>query len=203
MISLRRAIIGGIIALAYAGGAFAQEAPDRAAALAAWDDIHTVASHPRCTNCHVGPAGVPLWEGLGHEEAADQAPVHGMNILADESRIGAETMPCRTCHISAASENTVPHAPPMIADAWRLPPIEMAWQGKTSAEICAQLRDPDSNGAFTPEDLSDHLRTSAFVAWGFAPGAGRAAAPGSIPEMQEALAIWVAGGTPCVGDPHP
>ena len=91
----------------------------------------------------------------------------------------------------------------MIADAWRLPPIEMAWQGKTSAEICAQLRDPDSNGAFAPEDLSDHLRTSAFVAWGFDPGAGRAAAPGSIPEMQEALAIWVAGGTPCVGDPHP
>jgi hypothetical protein len=35
MISLRGAIIGGIIALAYAGGAFAQEAPDRAAALAA------------------------------------------------------------------------------------------------------------------------------------------------------------------------
>ncbi|MEH6675044.1 hypothetical protein [Sulfitobacter sp.] len=192
-------VIGFVLSMASA--AVAQDASDRAAALAAWDDIHAVVSHPRCTNCHVGPSGLPLWEGLERGETLGKELVHGMNVRADDSRIGAETMPCRTCHISAASANSVPHAPPMIADAWRLPPIEMTWKGKTSAEICVQLRDPDRNGAFTPEELSDHVGTSAFVAWGFDPGAGRAAAPGSIPEMQEALAIWVAGGTPCVGDP--
>ncbi|WP_138923913.1 hypothetical protein [Sulfitobacter sp. BSw21498] len=192
-------VIGFVLSMASA--AVAQDASDRAAALAAWDDIHAVVTHPRCTNCHVGPSGLPLWEGLERGETLGKELVHGMNVRADDSRIGAETMPCRTCHISAASANSVPHAPPMIADAWRLPPIEMTWKGKTSAEICVQLRDPDRNGAFTPEELSDHVGTSAFVAWGFDPGAGRVAAPGSIPEMQEALAIWVAGGTPCVGDP--
>ncbi|MCF7726537.1 hypothetical protein GLP59_09510 [Sulfitobacter sp. M220] len=201
MRTLRGAITGGIIALACAGSARAQDVQGRAAALAAWDDIHAVVSHPRCTNCHVGTSGLPLWEGLGYGGALGKEVVHGMNVRADDSRIGAESMPCRTCHISAASANSVPHAPPMIADAWRLPPIEMAWKGKTSAEICVQLRDPGRNGAFTPEELSDHVGSSAFVAWGFDPGAGRVAAPGSIPEMQEALAIWVVGGTPCVGDP--
>jgi hypothetical protein len=28
--------------------------------LAAWDSIHTVLTHPRCLNCHVGSDNVPL-----------------------------------------------------------------------------------------------------------------------------------------------
>ncbi len=161
--------------------------------LAAWDRIFAVASHPRCTNCHVGESGVPMWEGLGYGE--DQK--HGMNVQSDASRIGAESIPCRTCHVTSGAENTVPHAPPHIDDAWRLPPVELAWLDKTSAEICAQLRDPDTNDGNTIAELMDHVRTSEFVNWGFAPGAARSGPEGSTEQMARDLEVWGAAGTPC------
>ena len=161
--------------------------------LAAWDRVFAVASHPRCTNCHVGAQGAPLWEGLDY--AADRA--HGMNVQADESRIGAESVPCRTCHVTSASKNTVPHAPPHIDDAWRLPPVDLDWLDKSSAEICAQLRDPQTNDNNTIADLVEHVQTSAFVSWGFVPGADRSAPPGSAEDMAQDLSIWGAAGTPC------
>lgn len=163
---------------------------------AAWDRIYAVASHPRCTNCHVGDSGRPGWDGLGYGAQR----LHGMNIVADESRIGAESIPCRACHISAAGDNAVPHAAPQIDDAWRLPPVELAWRGKSSTEVCTQLRNPDTNDGFDMAGLVEHVRTSAFVRYGFAPGAGRRAAPGSVADLARDLEIWSAAGTPCVSD---
>lgn len=162
------------------------------AGTAAWERIYAVASHPRCTNCHVGESGRPAWDDLGY--AKDR--LHGMNIVAGESRIGAESIPCRVCHISAEGANAVPHAAPQIDDAWRLPPVELAWRGKSSAEICATLR-ADADDV---ERLVEHVRTSAFVNYGFKPGAGRTAAPGGVDKLAQDLQIWAAAGTPCVGD---
>lgn len=186
-----------LIGLLLATPAVAQDQATRAVGLAAWEDIFAVASHPRCTNCHVGDDGVPMWNELGY--GADAA--HRMYVHAGESRVGAETMPCRTCHISKNSDNATPHAPPMIDDAWRLPPPELAWLGKSSEEVCAQLRNPDTNNGFAMDGLATHLETSAFVAWGFAPGAGRSAPPGTLDDMIAALDIWAAAGTPCADDP--
>ena len=162
--------------------------------LAAWDRVFAVASHPRCTNCHVGDQGAPMWDGLGYGENR----VHGMNVRADESRIGAESVPCRTCHVTSASENTVPHAPPHIDEAWRLPPAELSWLDKTSAEICAQMRNPDANDGHSIAELMDHVKTSEFVNWGFAPGAGRSVPPGSTTQLAQDLDVWGAAGTPCL-----
>ncbi len=198
----------GVVLMVLAGAAAAQDdvVPDpaipkmtvaREEGLAAWERIFAVASHPRCTNCHVGDQGQPMWAGLGFGEVA----VHGMNIRADESRIGAESVPCRTCHVTSAAPNAVPHAPPHIDDAWRLPPVELEWLNKTSAEICAQLRDPQTNDGHDIASLMDHLRTSAFVNWGFEPGAGRAAPQGSGETMARDVGLWGDAGTPCVGDP--
>ena len=186
-----------ILALILAAPVAAQDIPSRDDGLAAWDEIFAVTSHPRCTNCHVGDAGVPMWNGLIYGSDA----VHGMHVQAGESRVGAETMACRTCHISAQSDNATPHAPPMIDDAWRLPPAELAWLGKTSDEVCAQLRNPDTNDGFAMDELATHLETSLFVAWGFAPGAGRDEPPGTLDDMVDALKLWAAAGTPCAGDP--
>ena len=105
-------------ALMLAAPATAQDDPNRVEGLAAWDRIFTVTSHPRCTNCHVGEEGQPMWQALGYGPDA----VHGMNVRAGESRIGAESIPCDACHVTSAAANTVPHAPPHIDDAWRLPP---------------------------------------------------------------------------------
>jgi len=68
----------------------------RADGLAAWDRIYQVASHPRCANCHVGESDRPMWSGPTYGKARP----HGMNVQAGESRIGAETIPCRTCHVT-------------------------------------------------------------------------------------------------------
>lgn len=161
------------------------------AGAAAWERIYAVASHPRCTNCHVGEGGRPAWDNLGYG-----APrLHGMNITAGESRIGAETIPCRVCHISAAGANDVPHAAPQIDDAWRLPPAALAWRGKSSAEICESLRAQVDDIA----RLVAHVQISAFVSYGFGPGAGRDAAPGSAQALAQDLQIWAAGGAPCKG----
>ena len=172
----------------------AQEAVTRAEGLAAWERIFTVTSHPRCTNCHVGDTGQPMWEGLGYKPDA----VHGMNVQAGESRIGAESITCDACHVTSAAANTVPHAPPHIDDQWRLPPVELEWLGKTSPEVCAQLRDPDTNDGHDIASLVDHLRNSAFVNWGFMPGAGRSKPEGSLDALIHDVTLWGAAGTPCV-----
>lgn len=171
-----------------------RDAAAQEAGTQAWNRIFAVASHPRCTNCHVGADGRPGWDGLGYGDTR----LHGMNIVAGESRIGAETIPCRACHISAGGANTVPHAAPQVDDAWRLPPVELAWRGKTSMEICTGLRGPDANDGFDLVRLVDHVRTSALVNYGFAPGAGREPSPGSVDDLASDLEIWGAVGMPCV-----
>lgn len=180
-------------ALLIAGTPVAGQEVTRAEGLAAWERIYAVASHPRCTNCHVGDQPEPMWNGLVYAPGT----VHGMGVKADESRIGAESMPCRTCHISAVGRETAPHAPAQIDDAWRLAPVELDWLGEESAALCAQLRDPELNDGFEIADLVAHLQSSAFVAWGFAPGGGRSAPPGSPAEMARDVEIWGAAGAPC------
>ena len=99
--------------------------------LTTWSKIHQVFSHPRCANCHVGPDNVPIWSGPSYGAEPRR---HGMNINAGPSRIGAESIACSTCHTSHNAQ--LPHGPPG-APGWMLPPAEMQWLGKSSAEICA------------------------------------------------------------------
>ena len=153
--------------------------------------------HPRCTNCHVGASGVPGWAGLGYGPEA----VHGMHVRAGESRIGAEGLPCRTCHVTAALENDVQRAAPGIAAPWQLPPVTLAWQGASPAQLCARLRDPQQTDGADVTALADHVATSPFVAWGFAPGGGRSAPAGNPATLARALLEWAAAGTPCPTGP--
>ena len=156
--------------------------------LAAWDSIHTVLTHTRCLNCHVGEDNVPLWGTL-------EAPgrIHGMAINAGDSRIGAETLSCNACHQTSMRANTVPHAPPHTGMDWRLAPVEFQWTDRSSAEICAQLRDPDRNGDRDAVGLIEHILHDAeligFITWSFDPGAGRDPAPGSLQAHLEDMAV--------------
>ena len=54
---------------------------------------------------------------------------------------------------------------------WHLAPREMAWEGKTLAEICAQIKDPARNGGRSLDDLIDHIGDDTLVGWAWAPGA--------------------------------
>ena len=191
-----RLLFAALCAL-FAQMAVAQETVGSEKGLAAWDEIYAVAAHPRCTNCHVGEKGRPGWAALGYGETAR----HGMAVHADASRIGAESIPCRTCHVTSGAPNVVKHAAPHVGDAWRLPPVELAWISKSSADLCMQLRNPETNDGSTIADLIEHVRTSPFVAWGFAPGVGRIAAPGDVTQLAQYLKVWGGAGSPCVGDP--
>ena len=165
--------------------------------LDAWTRVNEVLVHPRCANCHVGDDNTPMWTINGETTARP----HGMNIDAGISRIGAETLVCSTCHMTSDAPNTVPHAAPHAAIPWQLAPVEFVWFGKSSAENCAQLKDPERNGGRDAEGLIEHLIHDAdiggVVAWGWVPGGDREPAPGTYEDHLMDVAMWGAAGQPC------
>jgi len=165
--------------------------------LEAWARIYEVASHPRCANCHTGPSDRPMWSGPTYGKARP----HGMNIRAGESRIGAESLLCSTCHTTKAEDwenaNEMPHAAPRVAMGWALAPVEAHWFGRTSEEICAQLRDPDLNGGRDVLEIAEHLGHDLILHWAWAPGGGREPAPYSLQEHVDDILIWGVAGYPC------
>ncbi|QJF50366.1 hypothetical protein [Roseobacter ponti] len=182
------ALLCGLSALPVAGETA------RGQALEAWARIYEVVSHPRCANCHTGPSDRPMWSGPSYRETRP----HGMNIRAGESRIGAETLPCRTCHITTETGgNAAAHMAPQVADAWRLAPVEAHWFGQTSAYICTRLRDPDLNGGRTAGEIADHLGHDVILHWAWAPGGGREPAPYDLERHIADIRIWGDAGQPC------
>ena len=164
--------------------------------LQAWARIYEVASHPRCSNCHVGADNRPMWSGPSYGNARP----HGMNINAGDSRIGAETILCSTCHVERDGLNDVPHAAPQVAMAWQLAPVEAEWFGKSSVEICNQLRDPERNGGRDHLDLASHLDHDLILHWALNPGGGREPAPYSLQDHVNDVLTWGVAGFPCKGD---
>ena len=174
----------------------AEGSVSQAAGLEAWDRIYEVASHPRCSNCHVGANNRPMWSG----PAYGRTRVHGMNVNAGESRIGAETILCSTCHAYREGLNDTPHAAPQVAMNWQLAPVEAEWFGKSSIEICNQLRDPERNGGRDMMDLATHLDHDLILHWAWNPGGGREPAPYSLQEHVNDVLAWGVAGFPCEGD---
>ena len=74
---------------------------------------------------------------------------------------------------------------------WHLAPREMAWEGKSLAEICAQIKDPVRNGGRKVEDLIHHIGTDTLVGWAWAPGFGRTSAPGTQKKAGALVEAWV------------
>jgi len=165
--------------------------------LNAWTRIYEVASHPRCSNCHVGADNRPMWSGPTYGKTRN----HGMNINAGESRIGAETIPCSACHLAnETGGQTGRHMAPQVAADWQLPPAEFEWFGKSSVEVCNQLRDPDRNGDRTFLDIAGHLDHDVILHWAWSPGGGREPAPYSLQEHVNDVLIWGVAGSPCEND---
>ena len=198
---MRKALIilaPAAIVLLLAPSAIAQESQtplaatvDTAKGLPEWNKIYAVFSHPRCADCHVADDR-PRWSGAHYGGTR----VHGFNVQggADGSGFGNPGLRCTTCHF--ASNSTALHGPPG-AENWRLAPVEMVWFGKTSAEVCAQIKDSTRNGGRSLQDVAMHVRDDHLVAWGWAPGADREPAPGSAEETYKAIENWMSAGAPC------
>ena len=102
-------------------------------------------------------------------------------------------MRCSICHGNANFEpGRVPGHP-----EWHLAPREMAWEGKTVAEICEQIKDPARNGNRKVEDLIHHIGTDTLVGWAWHPGFGRTPAPDTQKEAGALVEAWVKTGAAC------
>ena len=169
----------------------------RAEGLEAWKRIEAVVTHPRCANCHVDAKAIPIWTPAGESRNR----VHGMNIHGGQSRNGAETIPCSTCHMTSTLPNDPAPAPLRAGIDWQLAPVDFIWFDKSGAEICAQLKDPKRNGGRDAVALLEHLRHDAsfsgFIPRAWAPGEGRTKPPGSFEDHVKDMALWGAAGQPC------
>lgn len=172
----------------------------KAQGLEAWTRIFEVASHPRCANCHTGPSDRPMWSGPSYGKTR----AHGMNIQAGNSRIGTETILCSTCHTNKREDwdnaNSTKHAAPRVAMSWALAPIEAHWFGRTTEQICEQLRNPDTNGGRSTLEIAEHLNHDLILHWAWEPGGNREPAPYSLQEHVNDILAWGVAGTPCPQD---
>jgi hypothetical protein len=154
----------------------------RSAAL--FTELGKVLTHPRCVNCH--PAG-------DHPRQGEQGRLHQPPVTRGADGHGIEAMRCPICHQPANFDpGRVPGHP-----EWHLAPREMAWEGKTLAEICVQIKDPARNGNRSLADLVKHIGTDTLVGWAWAPGYGRQPAPGTQKEAGALVDAWVKTGAIC------
>ena len=156
----------------------------RSAAL--FTEAGKVLTHARCVNCH--PAGDRPRQG-------DVRRLHQPPVARGNDGFGLPAMRCPICHQAA---NFEPGCVPGN-QVWHLAPIEMAWEGKTVGQICAQIKDPARNGGRSLDEIVHHIGTDHLVGWAWAPGAGRQPAPGTQSEAGALLDAWVNTGAVC---PH-
>jgi hypothetical protein len=163
---------------------FASIADEKERSRALFQEAGKVITHARCMNCH--PAGDRPAQG-------DDRHPHMPLVVRGVDNFGAVGMRCTTCHGPANFDPAgIPGHP-----EWHLAPIEMAWVGKSLAEICQQIKDPARNGGKSMDDLVHHMAEDSLVGWGWHPGVGREPAPGTQQEFGALFKAWADTGAVC------
>lgn len=177
----RYALITACIAGATAAIAVAQSSDDKVTAgKKAFVEVAKVLQSPRCANCHP-PDDRP--------RQGDQMKPHAQNISRKSVDAGVA---CSTCHQDRNSEETIGLAGgPPGAPHWGLPPANQVFMGRTLSALCAQLKDPATNGNKTLAQLHDHVANDALVKWGWKPGGKRSLPPLSHDKFVAAFKTWV------------
>ncbi len=140
--------------------------------------------HPRCLNCH--PNGDTPLQGM-------ESRPHDPPVVRGPDNHGVVGVRCASCH----QDRNQPLARVPGAPKWALAPIEMAWVGRSPRQICEQLKDPKRNGGRTVDAIAEHSAHDAIVAWGWAPGADREAAPGTQAAFGALIRAWIDTGAAC------
>jgi hypothetical protein len=163
---------------------FSSIADTAARSAAMFTELGKVLTHPRCVNCH--PAG-------DHPRQGDARRLHQPPVERGADGYGLPALRCPICHQQANFDPAgVPGNP-----IWHLAPREMAWEGKTLGEICAQIKDPARNGSRSVHDLIEHIGEDHLVGWAWAPGYGRQPAPGTQKEAGALVEAWANTGAEC------
>ena len=191
---------GASTALGSARDAVALEsaAPGSAEGLAAWPQVYSVLTSPRCINCHTA---------TNHPQQGDDRHRHFANVVRGPEGKGVPALQCVTCHQESNADTTgVPGA-----HGWHLAPLSMRWQDVndkilSSADICKSLTDRSKNDNLDAAGVLKHHQTEPLVHWAFAPGRGRDGTARSLPplthdQLVAATRTWVEAGTPCPQNP--
>ncbi len=165
--------------------AFAKIKNKNERAVALFNEAGKVIQSPRCMNCH--PAG-------DRPTQTDRMRPHIPLVVRGEGGMGAAGgLACTTCH----HENNFDAANVPGNAKWSLAPIEMAWQGKTLGQICAQIKDKERNGGKDMAALVHHMAEDELVGWGWKPGGNRTPAPGTQKQFGELIKAWADAGAAC------
>jgi hypothetical protein len=179
-----------LMLVAAAGGAWSAERASRKEGLRAFTTIQEVLQHPRCQNCHIS-GDAPL--------QFDDGRTHAQHVLRGPDGKGVAGLHCSTCHGAANLPASYDAGSPPGAPNWHLPPEhqKMVFKDLPAAQLCAVLKNPESNGGKNMEQLFEHVSHDKLVLWGWAPGGRRA--PVSIPhdKFVAAFETWMKAGAPC------
>jgi len=156
-------------------------ATTRADGLAAWQQVYSVLTHPRCINCHTA---------TNYPQQGDDRHRHFANVVRGPEGKGVPALQCVTCHHD-----------------WHLAPLSMKWQDLndkvlSSAEICGAITDRSKNNNRDGAALLKHHTEEPLVLWAFQPGrridgSMRTLPPLTREEFVTATRKWVEAGTPC------
>jgi hypothetical protein len=182
---------------AWPAGAARREAAaqtSRADGLAAWQQVYSVLTHPRCINCHTA---------TNYPQQGDDRHRHFANVIRGQLGTGVPALRCITCHQSANADSTgVPGA-----RGWHLAPLSMRWQDTndkilSSSEVCRALTDRSKNSGLGGPGLLKHHTEEPLVLWAFHPGRNIDGTMRTLPSLThdqfvEATRKWVGAGMPC------
>ena len=160
-----------------------------ARSIALFTEAGKVIQSPRCLNCH--PVQRAPTQG-------DDLHPHKPPWVAGDSGHGPAGLPCFSCHTAANVPTWGQDIKSIPGDPkWALAPAEMAWQGKSLGQICAQIKNPATNGGKSLAELHHHMAQDHLVGWGWNPGAGRTPAPGTQAQFGELIKAWIDTGAKC------
>ena len=165
--------------------AFAGIRDPAARSAALFTEAGKVLQHARCLNCH--PDGDRPSQGIGYS--------HQPPVQRGADGFGITAMRCTTCHQATNFDpGRVPGHP-----KWHLAPASMAWQRRSLAEICAQVKDPNRNGGHPLDEIVEHMARDTLVGWAWNPGADREPAPGTQAAFGALIKAWADSGASCPG----
>jgi hypothetical protein len=163
--------------------------------LAAWEQVYSVLTSPRCINCHTA---------TNYPQQGDDRHRHFANVIrgGPEGK-GVPALNCVSCHQESNADSTgVPGGP-----NWHLAPLSMKWQDindqpLSSAAVCRAVTDRSRNENMDGRALLKHHEEAALVLWAWNPGRRPDGTTRSLPplthvEFVAATRRWVEAGTPC------
>ena len=183
-----------VVAAALLVNSSGAETNPAAQGVAAWEQVYSVLTSPRCINCHTA---------TNYPQQGDDRHRHVANVVRGPEGKGVPGLNCAGCHQETNADSTgVPGS-----HNWHLAPLEMRWQDindrpLSSAAVCRQLTDRSRNHNLDGPGLLKHHEEEPLVKWAWNPGrrpdgTARTLPPLTHEQFIAATRRWVEAGTPC------